>query len=244
MDTEHVIEIRDLKKAFGSTEILKGIDLNLKQGENIAILGQSGTGKSVLTKCIVGLIAADSGSISVLGKELYSLTFEEIEELRKQVGYLFQGGALYDSMTVRQNLEFPVRRTQVSKNKSEVKELVEQALENVGLIDAIDKMPSELSGGMKKRVGLARTLILKPKIILYDEPTTGLDPVTSGEISDLILEVQEKYNTSSLIITHDMKCAEITANRLKLMMDGQFYAEGTFQELKESEDKTINAYFK
>lgn len=244
MDTEHVIEIRDLKKAFGSTEILKGIDLNLKQGENIAILGQSGTGKSVLTKCIVGLIAADSGSISVLGKELYSLTFEEIEELRKQVGYLFQGGALYDSMTVRQNLEFPVRRTQVSKNKSEVKELVEQALENVGLIDAIDKMPSELSGGMKKRVGLARTLILKPKIILYDEPTTGLDPVTSGEISDLILEVQEKYNTSSLIITHDMKCAEMTANRLKLMMDGQFYAEGTFKELKESEDKTINAYFK
>lgn len=244
MDTEHVIEIRDLKKAFGNTEILKGIDLNLKQGENIAILGQSGTGKSVLTKCIVGLIAADSGSISVLGKELYSLTFEEIEELRKQVGYLFQGGALYDSMTVRQNLEFPVRRTQVSKNKSEVKELVEQALENVGLIDAIDKMPSELSGGMKKRVGLARTLILKPKIILYDEPTTGLDPVTSGEISDLILEVQEKYNTSSLIITHDMKCAEMTANRLKLMIEGQFYAEGTFKELKESEDKTINAYFK
>lgn len=244
MDTEHVIEIRDLKKAFGTTEILKGIDLNLKQGENIAILGQSGTGKSVLTKCIVGLIAADSGSISVLGKELYSLTFEELEELRKQVGYLFQGGALYDSMTVRQNLEFPVRRTQVSKNKSEVKELVEQALENVGLIDAIDKMPSELSGGMKKRVGLARTLILKPKIILYDEPTTGLDPVTSGEISDLILEVQEKYNTSSLIITHDMKCAEMTANRLKLMIEGQFYAEGTFKELKESEDKTINAYFK
>lgn len=244
MDIEHIIEIRDLKKAFGTTEILKGIDLNLKQGENIAILGQSGTGKSVLTKCIVGLIAADSGSISVLGKELYSLTFEELEELRKQVGYLFQGGALYDSMTVRQNLEFPVRRTQVSKNKSEVKELVEQALENVGLIDAIDKMPSELSGGMKKRVGLARTLILKPKIILYDEPTTGLDPVTSGEISDLILEVQEKYNTSSLIITHDMKCAEMTANRLKLMIEGQFYAEGTFKELKESEDKTINAYFK
>ncbi len=244
MDTEHVIEIRDLKKAFGSTEILKGINLNLRQGENIAILGQSGTGKSVLTKCIVGLIAADSGSISVLGKDLFSLTFEEIEELRKQVGYLFQGGALYDSMTVRQNLGFPVRRTQVSKNKAEVKELVEQALENVGLIDAIDKMPSELSGGMKKRVGLARTLILKPKIILYDEPTTGLDPVTSGEISDLILEVQEKYNTSSLIITHDMKCAEMTANRMKLMIEGQFYAEGTFQELKESEDKTINAYFK
>nr|WP_319511819.1 ATP-binding cassette domain-containing protein [uncultured Draconibacterium sp.] len=245
MNTEHVIEIRNLKKAFGENQILKGIDLNLDQGENIAILGQSGTGKSVLTKCIVGLIVADSGTISVLGKDMVTISFEEMEELRKKIGYLFQGGALYDSMTVRQNLEFPIRRTQsLKRDKSEVKTMVEEALDNVGLLDAIDKMPSELSGGMKKRVGLARTLILKPQIILYDEPTTGLDPVTSGEISELILEVQEKYNTSSIIITHDMKCAEITANRLKLMMDGKFYAEGTFTELKQSEDKTINAYFK
>lgn len=245
MDKENVIEIRNLKKAFGETQILKGIDLNVHHGENIAILGQSGTGKSVLTKCIVGLITADSGTIKVIGKELNRLSAAELGDLRKKIGYLFQGGALYDSMTVRENLEFPVRRTQILKRKkNEVDDLVEEALESVGLLDAIDKMPSELSGGMKKRVGLARTLILKPRIILYDEPTTGLDPVTSGEISELILHVQEKYNTSSIIITHDMKCAEMTSNRLKLMVDGQFYAEGTFDELKKSEDKKINAYFK
>jgi len=240
----NVIEIRNLKKAFGKLEILKDINLNLKRGENIAILGKSGTGKSVLIKCIVGLIHANSGTINVLGKDIYSLVNGELNELRKKIGYLFQGGALYDSMTVRQNLEFPIRRTQLSKRKAEVKDLVHEALENVGLIDAIDKMPSELSGGMKKRVGLARTLILKPEIILYDEPTTGLDPVTSREISELILEVQEKYNTSSIIITHDMKCAEITSNKLKLLRIGKFYAEGTFQELKESKDKEVNAYFK
>lgn len=245
MSTENVIEIRNLIKSFGGTRILKGIDMDLKHGENIAILGQSGTGKSVLTKCIVGLIEADSGTISVLGKDLNTASFDEMEELRKRIGYLFQGGALYDSMTVRENLEFPIRRTQTLKrNKKEVNTMIEEALDNVGLLDAIDKMPSELSGGMKKRVGLARTLILKPKIILYDEPTTGLDPVTSGEISELILEVQEKYSTSSIIITHDMKCAEVTANRLKLMIEGEFYAEGTFTELKQSKDKTINAYFK
>ena len=245
MSTENVIEIRNLIKSFGGTRILKGIDLDLKHGENIAILGQSGTGKSVLTKCIVGLIEPDSGTISVLGKDLSATSFDEMEELRKKIGYLFQGGALYDSMTVRENLEFPIRRTQTLKrNKNEVNTMIEEALDNVGLLDAIDKMPSELSGGMKKRVGLARTLILKPRIILYDEPTTGLDPVTSREISELILEVQEKYNTSSIIITHDMKCAEITANRLKLMIEGEFYSEGTFTELKQSEDKTINAYFK
>lgn len=241
---ENVIEIRNLKKAFGKLEVFKDIDLDLKRGENIAILGQSGTGKSVLIKCIVGLIMADSGKINVLGKNIYSLNNEGLNELRKKVGYLFQGGALYDSMTVRQNLEFPIRRTQLLKNKDEVKELVHEALENVGLLYAIDKMPSKLSGGMKKRVGLARTLILKPEIILYDEPTTGLDPVTSGEISELILEVQEKYNTSSIIITHDMKCAEITSNKLKLMSNGGFYAEGTFQELRDSKDKKVNAYFK
>jgi phospholipid/cholesterol/gamma-HCH transport system ATP-binding protein len=163
--------------------------------------------------------------------------------MRKKVGYLFQGGALYDSMTVKENLEFPVRRTDVSKNKAEVRDLVEEALENVGLLDAINKTPAELSGGMKKRVGLARTLILKPEIILYDEPTTGLDPVTSGEISELILKVREKYNTSSIIITHDMKCAKMTANKLKLIKDGTFYVEGTFQELSESDDQEVRTYF-
>ena len=241
---ENVVEIRNLKKAFGNVEVLKDISLNLKRGENIAIFGQSGTGKSVLTKCMVGLIYPDSGKVNLFGKDLFSLTDEEFNDLRKKIGYLFQGGALYDSMSVKENLEFPVRRTQISKNKAEVKELVEEILENVGLLDAINKMPSELSGGMKKRIGLARTLILKPEIILYDEPTTGLDPVTSKEISELILKVQEKYKTSSIIITHDMKCAEMTSNKLKLIIDGKFYAEGTFQELSNSEDKKVNAYFK
>jgi phospholipid/cholesterol/gamma-HCH transport system ATP-binding protein len=240
---EKVIEIRDLKKSFGDKQVLKGINLTLKRGENIAILGGSGSGKSVLIKCIVGLIKPDSGTLKVLNKNLKDLDKTQLDELRQRVGYLFQGGALYDSMTVRKNLEFPVRRTLTSKNKDEVDEMVKEVLKSVGLLDAIDKMPAELSGGMKKRVGLARTLILKPEIILYDEPTTGLDPVTSGEISDLILRVQEKYNTSSIIITHDIKCAKQTANHLKLIIDGKFYAEGTYKELSSSQDQQIYAYF-
>jgi phospholipid/cholesterol/gamma-HCH transport system ATP-binding protein len=240
---EKVIEISNLKKSFEDKQVLKGIDLDLYRGENIAILGGSGSGKSVLIKCIVGLIEPDSGTLTVLNKNLVDLDKNELDELRQKVGYLFQGGALYDSMTVRQNLEFPVRRTQFSKNKAEVDELVKEALESVGLLDAIDKLPAELSGGMKKRIGLARTLILKPEIILYDEPTTGLDPVTSGEISELILEVQEKYNTSSIIITHDMKCAKLTATQLKLIIDGKFYAEGTYEELSSSKEQKVYAYF-
>ncbi len=241
---EKVIEIRNLNKSFGDLEVLKGINLDLRRGENIAVLGGSGSGKSVLIKCIVGLIKPDTGEIKVLNQNLNDLDKNQLDELRQKVGYLFQGGALYDSMTVRENLEFPVRRTQTSNNKAEVDEMVHEVLESVGLLGAIDKMPAELSGGMKKRVGLARTLILKPEIILYDEPTTGLDPVTSGEISDLILKVQEKYNTSSIIITHDMKCAKQTANLLKLIVEGKFYAEGTFEELRTSEDNKVNAYFK
>lgn len=241
---EKVVEIKNLKKSFGDKEVLKGIDLNLVRGENIAVLGGSGSGKSVLIKCIVGLIKPDSGTLKVLNQNLNDLDQKQLDNLRQKVGYLFQGGALYDSMTVRKNLEFPVRRTQASKNKAEVDEMVHEVLESVGLLDAIDKMPAELSGGMKKRVGLARTLILKPEIILYDEPTTGLDPVTSSEISDLILKVQEKYNTSSIIITHDMKCAKQTSNNLKLIVDGKIYAEGTFDELRTSEDSKVNAYFK
>lgn len=240
---EKVIEIKHLKKSFGKNEVLTDISLDLHRGENIAVLGKSGTGKSVMSKCIVRLIEADDGEISVMGRNMMGLNLEELNEMRKRVGYLFQGGALYDSMTVRENLEFPVRRTQVSKNKAEVKDMVEEALDNVGLLDAINKMPAELSGGMKKRIGLARTLILKPEIILYDEPTTGLDPVTSGEISELIIQVREKYNTSSIIVTHDMKCARMTADKLKLMVDGKFYVEGTFQELSESDNKEVRAYF-
>ncbi|WP_321287361.1 ATP-binding cassette domain-containing protein [uncultured Sunxiuqinia sp.] len=241
---ENVIEIKNLKKAFGKKDVLNGVSMVLPRGKNIAILGESGTGKSVMAKCIVRLIEPDFGEICVLGKDILSVEDDELDEMRKKVGYLFQGGALYDSMTVKENLEFPIRRTQESKNKKEVAEMVEDALESVGLEDAINKMPAELSGGMKKRIGLARTLILKPEIILYDEPTTGLDPVTSGEISELILSVQEKYNTSSIIITHDIKCARITSSeKLKLMMDGRFYVEGTFKELSESDDKKVSSYF-
>jgi len=240
---EKVMEVKHLKKSFGNNEILKDINLELHRGENIAILGRSGTGKSVMTKCIVRLIRADAGEVHVLGKDVLRLDDDELDEIRKKIGYLFQGGALYDSMTVRENLEFPVRRTQVSKNKGEVNDLVEEVLENVGLLDAIDKMPSELSGGMKKRIGLARTLILRPEIILYDEPTTGLDAITAREISELILHVQKKYSTSSIIITHDLKCARLTANKLKILQEGLFYAEGTFQELSESDDESVRAYF-
>ena len=240
---ENVIEILNLKKSFGSNVILRDVSMKLQKGENIAILGKSGTGKSVLTKCIVRLIESDSGIINVLGKDITQMETGQIDEIRKQIGYLFQGGALYDSMTVKENLEFPVRRTQLSKNKSEVNDMVDEALESVGLLDAKNKMPAELSGGMKKRIGLARTLILRPEIILYDEPTTGLDPVTSGEISELILQIQERYNTSSLIVTHDMKCAKLTANKIKLLKEGSFYAEGTFDELRNSDDREVNAYF-
>ncbi len=243
MDKDNVIEIKDLKKGFGEKKVLTGLNLTLKRGENLGILGKSGTGKSVLTKCIVRLIEPDSGSIQVLGENILSLNSEELNEIRKKIGYLFQSGALYDSMTVRENLEFPIRRTQIADSKSEVKDMVEEALDNVGLLEAIDKMPSELSGGMRKRIGLARTLILKPEIILYDEPTTGLDPVTSGEISDLMVDIQEKYKTSAIIITHDMKCAKITTDRLVLLKEGAFYKEGTFDELSESTDTEIRDYF-
>lgn len=240
---DNVIEIKELKKSFGSNEVLKGISLDLKRGENLALLGKSGTGKSVLIKCVVQLIKADSGTIKVLDRNLSELDKNEIDELRQKVGYLFQGGALYDSMTVRENLEFPVRRTQKEKKKSEINDMVMEALESVGLTKAVDKMPAELSGGMKKRIGLARTIILKPEIILYDEPTTGLDPVTSGEISDLMLHIQEKFNTSSIIVTHDMKCVKMTANKIKLLAGGKFYAEGTYDELSNSDDEKIKGYF-
>jgi len=241
MDT--VIEIKDLKKSFENNDVLNGLSLDLKRGENLALLGKSGSGKSVLIKCIVQLIKSDSGTIKVLNRDLNQMSKSEIDELRQKVGYLFQGGALYDSMSVRENLEFPVRRTQKKKNKKELDDMVMEVLDSVGLTEAVDKMPAELSGGMKKRIGLARTLILKPEIILYDEPTTGLDPVTSGEISELMLQVQDKYNTSSIIVTHDMKCVKMTSNKIKLLMDGKFYAEGTFEELSKSEDDNVKGYF-
>jgi phospholipid/cholesterol/gamma-HCH transport system ATP-binding protein len=237
---EDVVEIEHLKKAFGDLKVLEDISLKIKKGENLAILGKSGSGKSVLIKCLIGLIEPDEGYISILGEDISKLERKELNDLRKKVGFLFQSAALYDSMTVRENLEFPLRNSKLYKDRDK---LVKEALKNVGLEKAIDKMPSELSGGMRKRIGLARTLILKPEIILYDEPTTGLDPITSKEISNLIVDVQKKYNSAGIVITHDVECARITANRFIIIRDGKVLAEGTYEELSGSEDEWIRSFF-
>lgn len=236
------VEITHLKKSFGSNNVLNDINFKINKGENLVVLGKSGSGKSVLIKCLVRLIEPDSGEVVLLGKNIAGLVNEELNLLRKKVGFLFQSAALYDSMTVRENLQFPLRDLKLIK-KVEIDELVFEALRNVGLEDAIDKMPSELSGGMRKRVGLARTLILKPEIILYDEPTTGLDPITSKEISNLIVEIQKKYNTTSIIITHDLECARITSNRVIVIKDGASEAEGTFKQLSESKNEWVHSFF-
>ncbi len=238
-----VIQINDLKKSFGANEVLRNFNLQLNEGENIVVLGKSGSGKSVLIKCIIGLIKPDSGSIKVFGEEVTNLSHDNLDKMRVKVGFLFQSNALYDSMTVRENLEFPLRRHWVQKGKENANDLIIEALKNVGLAETIDMMPSELSGGMRKRIALARTLILKPKIILYDEPTSGLDPITGKEISRLMLDIQKKYNTSSIIISHDMNCVKITANRIILLIDGTCYASGTYDELKKSGDSKIKQFF-
>ncbi len=243
MDKEEVIVVENLYKSFDENSILRGINLTLHKGENLGIVGKSGIGKSVLIKSIVRLIEPDAGIINVLGTNILECDSNELNEVRKKVGYLFQGGALYDSMSVRENLLFPIRRTQFKDKQHDTEELIEQSLSSVGLLDAIDKMPSELSGGMKKRIALARTLILKPEIILYDEPTTGLDAVTSGEISELILKIREEYNTAAIIITHDMKCAKIATDSIKIMDEGIFMVEGTYDELSHSEEKEIRDFF-
>ncbi len=240
---ETVVEIKDLYKSFGSNHVLRGFNLNLKKGENLVVLGKSGSGKSVLIKCTVGLLTPDKGIVEVFGKNIPKLDRDELDHIRVKIGFLFQSSALYDSMTVRENLEFPLRRHWISKTREEVDELVLEALDNVGLKDAIDLMPSELSGGMRKRIGLARTLILKPDIILYDEPTTGLDPITSREISNLIVDIQHKYNTSSIIITHDMACAKIVSNRVMILVNGIKFTEGTYDELNNSTDPQIKPFF-
>jgi phospholipid/cholesterol/gamma-HCH transport system ATP-binding protein len=240
MKTE-VATITRLKKSFGNNHVLKGVNLNIEKGANLVVFGKSGSGKSVLIKCMVGLIEPDEGDIVLFGKNIATLKDDELNVLRKKVGFLFQSAALYDSMTVRENLEFPLR--DLNKTKEETDFLVLEALTNVGLRDSIDKMPSDLSGGMRKRVGLARTLILKPEIILYDEPTTGLDPITSKEISNLILEVQKKYNAASIIITHDVECARMTSNRMMIIKNGASVAEGTFQTLASSQDKWVHSFF-
>ncbi len=241
---ENVIEIEHLKKSFNGLKVLEDISMTVKRSENVVVLGKSGIGKSVLIKCIVGLIQPDAGSLKVFGQEVSKMNPKELNKLRTKVGFIFQGNALYDSMTVRENLEFPLRRNKILKDSHEIEGLIVEALEDVRLLEAIDKMPSELSGGMKKRIGLARTLILKPEIILYDEPTTGLDPLTSREISHLILDIQTKFKASSIVITHDLNCAKITSNRMLILQNGIFLAKGTFDELKNSEDEWVRSYFR
>jgi phospholipid/cholesterol/gamma-HCH transport system ATP-binding protein len=239
-----VIEINSLRKGFGKQEVLKNVSLQLFNGENLVVLGKSGSGKSVLIKCIVRLLQPDSGTISVLGKEVSALNGSGLGELRKKIGFLFQSGALYDSMTVRQNLEFPLRRIKKNFTQNEIDGKIKEVLEHVGLPDTLDKMPSQLSGGMRKRISLARTIVVDPQIMLYDEPTTGLDPVTSDEISVLINEVQKKYKTSSIIITHDIACARMTANRVIMLQDGGVYKDGSLDEFEKSTDGLIKSFFK
>ena len=242
--SEQIIEINNLRKGFGTQEVLKDVSLQLFDGENLAILGKSGSGKSVLIKCIVRLLDSDSGTINIFGEDVNGLDTEALGEMRKKIGFLFQSGALYDSMTVRQNLEFPLLRIKRNLSKKETLEKVEEVLENVGLSDSIDKMPSQLSGGMRKRISLARTIVVDPMIILYDEPTTGLDPATSDEISLLINDVQKKYKASSIIITHDIECARATANRVIMLHDGAVYKEGKLSEFENSSDTLIRSFFK
>lgn len=241
---EAVIDIRNLKKSFGAKEVLKDVTLQLNKQENLVVLGKSGTGKSVLIKCIVRLLKADAGEIEVFGEEVNSLDKIKLDDVRKKIGFLFQSAALYDSMTVRENLEFPLRRIRKDLSEQEINEKVQQALENVGLAEAIDKMPSELSGGMRKRIGLARTIIVDPEIILYDEPTTGLDPVTSNEISMLINDIQKKYKAASIIITHDMECVRTVADRIIMLKEGEVYKEGDFKEFEKDDDAYISSFFK
>jgi phospholipid/cholesterol/gamma-HCH transport system ATP-binding protein len=242
---KRILEIVDLKKTFGDNHVLNGFNLELFEGENLVIMGKSGSGKSVMIKCLVGLMEADSGSIKIMDRDITKLNRIEFDELRSEIGFLFQGSALYDSMTVRENLEFPLRRHKHKfGNITDTTQLVTEALESVGLAHAIDLMPAELSGGMQRRVALSRTLILRPKIILYDEPTSGLDPITAKEIIVLMRNIQKQYKTSSLIITHDVDCARVVSERMILLVDGINYAEGTFAELKVSTDEKVKAFFK
>ena len=237
------IEIIGLKKSFGDNHVLRGFNLRIERGENVAVLGQSGSGKSILIKCIVGLVSPDEGQVKVFGQNVPDMDQRALDQMRAQVGFLFQSNALYDSMTVRENLEFPLRRHRISKTQDEIDNMVSEALTDVGLLHAIELMPSELSGGMRKRVSLARTLIMRPRVILYDEPTTGLDPITAKEIDALLLNVHNKYNTSSIIISHDLACIRRTAHRIVMLIDGTNYAEGSYAELEHAEDERVRAFF-
>jgi len=239
-----VIRITDLHKSFDELSVLKGFNLSLYPGENLVLMGKSGSGKSVMVKILVGLMEPDRGSVEILGKDISTLERPAMDELRTEIGFLFQGSALYDSMTVRENLEFPLRRHSRKLSKQETESRVREALNDVGLIHTLDLMPAELSGGMQRRIALARAIILRPKIIIYDEPTTGLDPITSKEILLLMQSIQQRYKTSSLIITHDIDCARAISDRMLLLLDGRNYVEGTFAELAGSTDPQVQAFFK
>lgn len=240
---ETVISIENLCKSFGDNTVLDHFNLDLYRGESLVVLGRSGSGKSVLIKCIIGLIRPDRGKIKVLGENVLTINKFALDEIRVKIGFLFQSNALYDSMTIRENLEFPLRRHSFNLKQTEVDQMVMEALHNVGLEHTVDMMPAELSGGMRKRIALARTLILKPEIILYDEPTTGLDAITSLEIITLMKSIQEQYKTSSIIITHDMKCVQLAAHRVAMLIDGKCYAEGTYDSLKQAADEKIRQFF-
>jgi len=242
--TNAIIEVKHVRKSFGENHVLRDFSMEVWPGENLVILGKSGSGKSVLIKCIINLMTTDDGAIKVFGEDISELDQDALDKIRARIGFLFQSNALYDSMTVRENLEFPLRRHWgKEQRKKGADEAVMEALEDVGLAHTVDMMPAELSGGMRKRIALARTLILRPEIILYDEPTTGLDPVTAREISDLIVQVQKKYNTSSVIISHDMNCIRMTSNRVIMLIGGTCYANNTFPELQQATDPNIKEFF-
>lgn len=243
MENETVVRIKGLSKAFNDKQILKDVNLDIHKAENVVVLGRSGSGKSTLIKCMVGLMEPDEGEICIFGKDMADVDYEELNRLRTKVGFLFQNGALYDSMTVYENLAFPLRHHKKELGKGKIDELIREVLENVGLPDAGEKTPAELSGGMSKRVGLARTLILKPEIMLYDEPTAGLDTATAKEIIQLILDMRRKYKISSLIITHDISCAKMTADRVMMLKDGSIAAEGSYDELEKNDDEWIKPFF-
>jgi len=238
-----VISVKGLYKSFGELKVLKGLDLDVYQGENVVVLGRSGSGKSVLIKIISALIKQDAGEVSVLGQRIDLLPLKTLQHLRLRIGFSFQGSALYDGMTVRENLEFPLLRNQTKLGRKQLNKAVEEVLEDVGLVKAIDQMPAELSGGQKKRIGIARSLMLKPDIMLYDEPTGGIDPITSVELNHLIVKVQEQYNTSAIIITHDLACAKMTGNRVAMLVDGQIVREGKFEDVFNTDDMSIRGFY-
>jgi phospholipid/cholesterol/gamma-HCH transport system ATP-binding protein len=243
MSNEPIISIKNLWKSFGTNDVLKGINLTINKGEGLVILGRSGSGKTIIIKCLVGLVELDKGEIIVFGSDITKVKTKKLNQIRVRIGFMFQNGALYDSMSVRQNLVFTLKHHTKNLSDTIIEDKINEALENVGLLGAIDKMPAELSGGMKKRIGLARALIIKPEIILYDEPTSGLDTITSKEINELMLSIQNKYKTSSIIITHDMACAKMTGNRIVILKDGIINAQGTYEELERSNDEWVKSFF-